>query len=168
MCEPISMGIASAASSIMAQRNAAKMQKAQQDSASAAETMRYLQQVRSMRLKEAQENEAAAQKIQAAQKKTMEHVSKQAALDKGVAGNSIQAIFQEFEAADANYRSTVHRQLEMNQQQMAFSLDSAQQGSYQAQVGINKPIAGTDFLGAAVQGVNTGMNFAANQKRING
>ena len=160
MCSPLAVGLGALQTfaSINAQKQQQKMQEIQQERASKAEDNRFLSQVMSLRLKAQQENEAASQKLMAAQTKTMEAVSTADATDNGYSGNNLDAIYADIEQADANYRNSIYTQLEFNEQQAFFELDSAFQGSANKQIAINKPIAGVDVLGSAIQGFSTGLS----------
>lgn len=167
MCSPLAIGLSAlqTIATVKAQKIQKKMQEVQQERASKAEDNRFLSQIMSLRVKEKQENEAASQKLIAAQTKTMEAVSTADATDNGYDGNNLAAIYADIEQADANYRSSVYRQLEFNDDQRFFELDSAFQGSANKQIAINKPIAPVDYLGAAVQGVSTGMSTQGSIKQ---
>lgn len=160
MCSILSVGLGALQTfaSVRAQKIKNKMQKIQQERASEAEDKRFLAQVMSLRGKERQENEAASQKLQAAQVKTMEALSTADATDNGYSGNNLNAIYADIEQADANYRSSIYTQLEFNQERMGYEIDSAFAGSEQKQVAINQPIAPVDYIGSAVQGIGTSLS----------
>ena len=160
MCEPISiaMGIASTAASVSAQKNAAKMQKMQQERASKAEQRRIRQQYSSMRVQEAAEQKAAAVELQQAQIASFEAYGEAASVDSGVGGNSIQQIQNSYLQALGQTRSSIYEQLALNKVQREYAFESAGMQSQSNQIGINKPIAPVDYLGSAVSGISTGLS----------
>ena len=159
MCEPVSMAVGglSAFANIQGQKTQAKMQKMQQEAASKAERGRAAAQYSSMRAQEAAENRAAAVELQQAQVKQYEAMGSAAALDKGFGGANYRAIQGSYMQALASERNSVFKQLAENSIQRDFGFASAQAQEVSNLVGINKPIAPVDYLGAIAGGASTAL-----------
>jgi hypothetical protein len=163
MCEPISMGIASAVSSFAGQQAAASAQEQAQAQASAAEQVRAQRANTSMRLREAQEGIARSQRQEVAQIKGMEAKSKAklvALTESGVAGRSLDVILQKLGAEEARYGFSEERQKEMLQQQTTFGMQEEAFRSRMNQLRINQPILQASLLSAGLTGVQTGLGTA--------
>ena len=163
MCEPISMGIASAVSSFAGQRAAANAQEQAQSQASAAEQVRAQRANTSMRLREAQEGIARSQRQEVAQIKGMEAKSKAklvALTESGVAGRSLDVILQKLGAEEARYGFSEERQKEMLQQQTTFGMQEEAFRSRMNQLRINQPIKQASLLSAGLTGVQTALGTA--------
>ena len=163
MCEPISMGIASAVSSFAGQQAAASAQEKAQAQASAAEQVRAQRANTSMRLREAQEGIARSQRTEVAQIKGMESKSKAklvALTEAGVAGRSLDSILQKLGAEEARYVFSEERQKEMLQQQTTFGMQEEAFRSRMNQLRINQPIQQASLLSAGLTGVQTGLGTA--------
>jgi len=163
MCEPISMGIASAVSSYAGQRAAANAQEKAQAQASAAEQVRAQRANTSMRLREAQEGIARSQRQEVAQIKGMEAKSKAklvALTESGVAGRSLDVILQKLGAEEARYGFSEERQKEMLQQQTTFGMQEEAFRSRMNQLRINQPIQQASLLSAGLTGVQTALGTA--------
>jgi len=164
---PIVLGVAQAGLSISGQRQAAKAQAKYQKQASAAEAQRASQQMSAERIQEAFQNEERSREIQVAANKAREARSRAtvAAGESGVAGQSVDALLNDFTRQEATYRFGLQRQ----GQQMAVARDLRLKDmglqSYNTQIAINKPIAQPDYAGALLSGVSTGLSaYSATKK----
>lgn len=163
MCEPISMGIASAVSSFAGQQAAASAQEQAQAQASAAEQVRAQRANTSMRLREAQEGIARSQRQEVAQIKGMEAKSKAklvALTESGVAGRSLNVALGKLRAEEARYQFSEERQKELLQQQATFGMQEEAFRSRMNQLRINQPIQQASLLSAGLTGVQTGLGTA--------
>ena len=163
MCNPLVMGVASAASSFAGQQAAASAQEQAQAQASAAEQVRAQRANTSMRLREAQEGIARSQRQEVAQIKGMEAKSKAklvALTESGVAGRSLDVILQKLGAEEARYGFSEERQKEMLQQQTTFGMQEEAFRSRMNQLRINQPIQQASLLSAGLTGVQTALGTA--------
>lgn len=162
MCEPISIGmaLASTASSIVGQQQAAKAQARSQANASTAERQRYLQEVSSMRIQQGQEQVAAAQRIQESTRKAREarSTARVSAGEAGVAGLSVDALINDLTREEASYNFATQQQTQMNDVNRTMQLDQAGLGFTNNMLRINRPIEQPDYLGAALGGAQTGLS----------
>ena len=163
MCEPISMGIASAVSSYAGQQAAASAQEQAQAQASAAEQVRAQRANTSMRLREAQEGIARSQRQEVAQIKGMEAKSKAklvALTESGVAGRTLNVTLGKLRAEEARYGFSEERQKALAQQQATFGMQEEAFRSRMNQLRINQPIQQASLLSAGLTGVQTGLGTA--------
>ena len=163
MCEPISMGIASAVSSFAGQQAAASAQEQAQAQASAAEQVRAQRANTSLRLREAQEGIARSQRKEVAQIKGMEAKSKAklvALTESGVAGRTLNVALGKLRAEEARYQFSEERQKELLQQQATFGMQEEAFRSRMNQLRINQPIQQASLLSAGLTGVQTALGTA--------
>lgn len=163
MCEPISMGIASAVSSFAGQQAAASAQEQAQAQASAAEQVRAQRANTSMRLREAQEGIARSQRQEVAQIKGMEAKSKAkliALTESGIAGQTLNVTLGKLRAEEARYQFSEERQKELLQQQATFGMQEEAFRSRMNQLRINQPIQQASLLSAGLTGVQTALGTA--------
>jgi hypothetical protein len=155
------MGAFSSILSIQGQRQQAKAQEKMQKNASLAERQRHLQEMSASRLQERQEMTSAAQAIQESTKKAREAraTARVSAGESGVAGLSVDALINDMTRKEAEYSFSVQQQ----QQFQAINRNLAfQDGAMQSRMNllsINKPIAQPNYLGAALDGAQTGMSM---------
>jgi len=156
----IAIAIASAGASIQGQRIAAKTQRKVQENASIAERQRHLQEVSSMRIQQGQEQVAAAQRIQESTRKAREarSTARVSAGEAGVSGLSVDALINDLTREEAGYKFATQQQLEMNDVNRNMQLKDAGLGFTNNMLTINKPIAQPDYLGALLDGAQTGMS----------
>ena len=162
MCEPISIGLAMASmgAQIQGQKQQAKAQAKAQANASAAERQRYLHEVSSMRLQQGQEQVAAAQRIQESTRKAREarSTARVSAGEAGVAGLSVDALINDLTREEASYNFATQQQTQMNDVNRSLQLRDAGLGFTNNMLRINKPIEQPNYLGAALDGAQTGLS----------
>ena len=166
MCDPVTatiIGVAQAGTQIAGQRQAAKAQERAQARATKQEQQRYLNQVSAVRMQQAQEQVAMAQRIQASTTKAREAraTARVSASEAGVAGLSVDALMNSLTQQEAQYRFSETQQQEMSNVGVALNLRDAALGSQMNQLRINKPIEQPNYLGALLSGAQTGMSMYA-------
>tara|TARA_E500000318_G_scaffold53204_1_gene49532 strand:- start:5215 stop:5871 length:657 start_codon:yes stop_codon:yes gene_type:complete len=167
MCSPtiaaVALSGAQAGLSIIGQRQAAKTQAIVQRRAALAENDRLTKEYSSMRMSQAQERIAQAQRISAAQTKAREAraTARVSAGEAGVAGISVDALINDMTRQQAQFNFAEAQQTQFREQGLMFGIDNAAQRSYMNQLAINKPIAQPNYLGAILSGAQTGLTFAA-------
>jgi hypothetical protein len=164
----IAVSALSTGATIRAQQQAAQAQAQAQRNATIAEQQRLLQEMSAMRIKEQQENIAAAQKIQVSTKKAEEAraTARVSAGEAGVAGLSIDALINDLTREEAEYRFSVAQQEEFNTVNRELQMRDASLGSTMNLLRINKPIAEPDYLGALVSGASTGLSIARSGQEL--
>jgi len=161
MCEPISIGIATAVTSYAGQKAAADAQEKAQERASAAEQIRAGRANTSIRIREAQENIARSQRKESAQLQTTEAKARArlvALTEAGVAGMSLDRVTDKLSAKEARYRLSEDRQKDLQTQQAAFSLEEGALRSRMNQLRINQPIKQASLLESGLAGIKAGMS----------
>lgn len=157
----MAVGALSTAASIKTQKNAIKAQRQVQANASAQERARYLNEVSVTRQRQRQEQIAAAQKLQEGQTQAMEAraTARVSAGESGVSGLSVDALINDLSRQEAQYNFSIQQQLQFQEQNTNNVLEAAGLGFTSNMLRINKPIAKTDYFGAALQGAQTGLSF---------
>ena len=169
MCDPVTatiIGVAQAGMQIQGQKQAAKTQRVMQKRASDQERQRYLNQVSAVRMQQAQEQVAMAQRIQASTTKAREAraTARVSASEAGVAGLSVDALMNSLTQQEAQYRFSETQQQEMSNVATALNLRDAALGSQMNQLRINKPIEKPNYLGSLLSGAQTGFSLAGTAK----
>ena len=162
MCLPVIVGAATAATSFAGQRAAANAQEQAQSEASAAEQIRAGKANTSVRLRQAQENMARAQRKEAAQIKGMDANSRArlvALTESGVGGQSLTTTLGAMKAKQARYSFSETQQEAMQRQQTALTLEDEAMRTRMNQLRINRPIKQASLLQAGLQGVQAGLNM---------
>lgn len=162
MCEPVSitLGILSAATAYSGAKEAAKAQETAQRRASEAEKQRNLQELSSMRARQAQEAVARAQKKDAVDREAMKKGSTQrliAVSEAGVAGQSLNTLLHNLSVNKSRFLMSLEQQRAFNEQEVGLALQDANMRSYNNQLRINQPIKQASLLEAGMQGVQTGL-----------
>jgi len=161
MCDPVSIsmviGAASSAASFVGQRKQARQQARYQAQAAAAERQRFLQEQTSLRMRQAQEQEAVGRELEQVSKKSQAALARArvSAGEAGVAGASVQALMDDYMRQEAGYRSALLRQQELGGVATGMGLEQAGFATMQRQIGINQPINKPSFLEGAL-GVASG------------
>ena len=157
MCDPISASLVAASvgsniAGFVGARQQAKQQAAYQAQAAAAERQRFLQEQTSLRMRQAQEQEAIGRELEQVSKKSQEALARArvSAGEAGVAGASVQALMDDYVRQEGGYRAALLRQQELGQVATGLQLEQAGFATQQRQIGINRPIARPDFLTTAL------------------
>jgi hypothetical protein len=165
MCDPltitaITLGVAQAGMSIQGQKQQAKTQEKMQKNASEAEQQRHLAQMSASRIRERQEMTSAAQAIQASTTKAREAraTGRVSAAEAGVSGLSVDALLNDMTRKEAAYSFSVQQQQQFNQTNRDLGFQDGAMQSRMNLLSINKPINQTNYLGAALEGAQTGMS----------
>jgi hypothetical protein len=164
MCEPISIitGIASAATSYSGQKAAADAQEKAQAQASEAEQIRAGKANTAVRLRQAQESVARAQRKDAAQIKGMAAKSSttlSALTEGGVGGRTLDMLERDLAAQEARYQFSEDRQTNLQATQAAFAFEEEASRTMMNQLRINRPIKQASLLQSGLQGLQTGMSM---------
>ena len=164
MCDIVTatvLGIAQAGMQVQGQKQQARAQARVQAQASKQENQRYLNQVSSMRMQQAQEQVAMAQRIQASTTKAREarSTARVSAGEAGVAGLSVDALINNLTRQEADYRFSETQNQQMTNASRDLQLRDAGLGSQMNLLRINKPIEQPNYLGALLSGAQTGMSM---------
>lgn len=157
------MGILTATTSYMGQKQAADAQEAAQAEASKAEQERAGRANTSVRLRQAQENIARSQRKEAAQIKGMDANARArlvALTEAGVGGQSLTTTLGALQAKQARYSFSETQQEKMMQQQRQLTLEEEGMRTRMNQLRINQPIKQASLLQAGLSGVQAGLNTA--------
>ena len=146
------LAVASGGAQYIGARRQAKQQAAYQAQAAAAERQRFLQEQTSIRMRQAQEQEAVGRELEQVSKKSQEALARArvSAGEAGVAGASVQALMDDYVRQEGGYRAAILRQQELGQVATGLQLEQAGFGTQQRQIGINRPINRPSFLTAAL------------------
>lgn len=157
----VAVTVASTAASVRGQQIAAKTQAKVQQNASIAERQRYLQEVSSMRIQQGQEQAAAAQRLQASSKKAREAraTARVSAGEAGVSGLSVDALINSLTQQEAGFNFATDQQLQMNDVNRTLQLEQSGLGFTNNMLRINKPIEGPNYIGALLEGAQSGMSM---------
>jgi len=163
MCDPVSIALAvgSSVAQYAGQRKQARAQARYQAQAAAAERQRFLQEQTSLRMRQAQEQEAVGRELEQVSKKSQAALARArvSAGEAGVAGASVQALMDDYMRQEAGYRSALARQQELGAIGTGMQLEQAGFATQQRQIGINQPINKPNPLTIALQGIQTGMSM---------
>jgi len=154
------LGAGSAGLQYAGQRRQAKQQAQFQQRAADAERQRSLMEQRSIRIRQAQEQEATAREIGEVSKKAREAMATAtvSAGESGVAGLSVDALLDDYVRQEATYRMGVTRQQEMKDLQTGLALTDAGFRSQNRLIDINRPINRPSFLTGAVNVASSGLS----------
>ena len=163
MCHPAVLavaGVASSAMSFVGQRQQARQQARYQAQAQAAERQRFLQEQTSLRMRQAQEQEAVGRELEQVSRKSQAALARArvSAGEAGVAGASVQALMDDYMRQEAGYRSALARQQELGVIGTGMQLEQAGFATQQRQIGLSQPIDRPSGLGAVLGGIQSGLS----------
>ena len=170
------IGAASAGMQFAGARRQAKQQAAYQAQASAAERQRFLQEQTSIRMQQAQQQEAVGRELEQVSQKSQAALAraKVSAGEAGVAGASVQALMDDYTRQEGAYRSALLRQQELGGVATGMGIEQAGYATTQRQIGINQPInrpsaltAGLQAIGSGLSGYATGLDIGSRMKTPN-
>ena len=173
MCLPLAAigaaaGVASAGLSFVGQRQQARAQARYQAQAQAAERQRFLQEQTSLRMRQAQEQEAVGRELEQVSRKSQAALARArvSAGEAGVAGASVQALMDDYMRQEAGYRSALARQQELGAIGTGMQREQAGFATQQRQIGLSQPIdrpniltAGLGALQGGLSGYRTGLEI---------
>lgn len=141
-------------------RQQAKQQARFQAQAAEAERQRFLQEQTSLRMRQAQEQEAVGRELEQVSKKSQEALAraKVSAGEAGVAGASVQALMDDYTRQEGAYRQAVLRQQELGALATGMGLEQAGFATQQRQIGIRQPISRPSGLTAGLQALRGGLS----------
>jgi len=156
MCYPAllaGLAVAAGGAQYLGARRQAKQQAAYQAQASAAERQRFLQEQTSIRMRQAQEQEAVGRELEQVSRKSQQALARArvSAGEAGVAGASVQALMDDYTRQEGAYRSALLRQQELGGVATAMGLEQAGFATTQRQIGINQPINRPSALTSLLQ-----------------
>ena len=163
-------GVAAPLASYAGQRQMANQQARYQAQASAAERARFLQEQTSIRMREAQQQEATNKELGDIALKSREAISR-AVVAKGeanISGLSVKHLTDNYIRREAEYRQALRRQQEFQNINTELALSDAGFRSQNNLIGINRPINRPKFVPAlfgavsgAASGARTGLEIKA-------
>ena len=144
----------------MGQRQQARQQARYQAQASEAERQRAIQEQRSVRMRQAQEQEATNRELADVALKSREALATAtvSAGESGVAGLSVDALLDDYTRQEASYRMGVTRQQEMQDLQTGLALTDAGFRSQNRLIDINRPINKPSFLSGVLGAGSAGLS----------
>ena len=166
MCSPAviplvtaGIGAASAGLQYVGARQQARQQARYQAQAQAAERQRFLQEQTSLRMRQAQEQEAVGRELEQVSRKSQAALARArvSAGEAGVAGASVQALMDDYMRQEAGYRSALLRQQEMGALATGLGLEQAGFATQQRMIGLSQPIDRPSPLGAVLGAVSSGL-----------
>ncbi len=151
---------ASAASSYAGQRQQAKQQRRYQNQAMEAERQRAIQEQQSIRMRQAQEQEATNRELGDVAMKAREARARAttSAGEAGVAGMSVDALIDDYTRQEAAYRVGVGRQQEMRDLQTGLALTDAGFRTQNRMIDLNRPVNQPSFLTGALNVASSGLS----------
>ena len=154
------LGVATTGMQFAGQRQKAKQQARYQAQAAAAERQRFLQEQTSIRMRQAQEQEAVGRELQQVSRKSQEALARArvSAGEAGVAGASVQALMDDYTRQEGAYREALLRQQEMGALATGMGLEQAGFATQQRQIGIRQPISRPSGLAAGLQALSSGLS----------
>lgn len=161
-------GFAAPLVSYAGQRQQAKQQARYQAQAAAAERQRFMQEQTSLRMRQAQEQEAVGRELEQVSRKSQEALARArvSAGEAGVAGASVQALMDDYVRQEAGYRAAALRQQELGGVATGLGLEQAGFATQQRQIGIARPIARPSLLTAGLQSLSGGLGGVATGLQI--
>ena len=157
---PAIVGGLTAVTSYAGQRAAANAQEEAQAQASDAEQIRAGKANTAVRLRQAQESVARAQRKDAAQIKGMSAKARtalSALTEGGVGGRTLDMLERDLAAQEARYQFSEDRQTNLQATQSAFTLEEEASRTMMNQLRINRPIQQASLLSSGLQGLRAGL-----------
>ena len=153
------LAVASGGAQYIGARRQAKQQAAYQAQAAAAERQRFMQEQTSIRMRQAQEQEAVGRELEQVSRKSQAALARArvSAGEAGVAGASVQALMDDYMRQEAGYRSALLRQQEMGALATGLGLEQAGFATQQRMIGLSQPIDRPSPLGAVLGAVSSGL-----------
>ena len=178
MCHPAAIPIATAiigAASSGVQyagaRRQAKQQEAYQRQAQAAERQRFLQEQTSLRMRQAQEQEAVGRELEQVSRKSQAALAR-ARVSAGeagaIVGQTAQQLLDDYIRQEGAIKSAVLRQQEMGALATGLGLEQAGFATQQRMIGLSQPIDRPSPLGAVLGGIQGGLSGARTGLTIQG
>jgi len=163
MCDPVTLttlAVVSGGAQYIGQRRMARQQARYQARASEAERQRAMQEQSAMRIRQAQEQEAANRELADVSLKSREALAKArtSAGEAGVSGASVEMLLDDYTRQEAAYRIGITRQQEMRDVQTGLALTDAGYRTQMRQIEINKPIDKPSFLTGALNVAQSGLS----------
>ena len=162
MCYPMllaGLAVAAGGAQYIGQRRMARQQAAYQAQAAAAERQRFLQEQTSLRMRQAQEQEAVGRELEQVSRKSQQALARArvSAGEAGVAGASVQALMDDYTRQEAGYRAALLRQQELGAVATGMGLEQAGFATMQRQIGIAQPVSKPSALTAGLQTISGGL-----------
>ena len=164
MCDPISAtlvatSVGSNIAGFVGARQQAKAQLRYQAQAAVAERLRFAQEQTSLRMRQAQEQEAVGRELEQVSRKSREAMARArvSAGEAGVAGASVQALMDDYTRQEGAYRQALLRQQEMGALATGMGLEQAGFATQQRQIGIRQPVSKPSALVAGLQTISGGL-----------
>ena len=156
----LALGAGSSALQFAGQRQQARQQRQFQQRAAQAERQRALMEQRSLRMRQAQEQEATAREIGEIARRAREAraTATVSAGQAGVAGLSVEALLNQYTADEAALRMGAIRQQEMRDLQAGLAFTDAEMRSQNRLIDINRPIRSPSFAAGAIDVVSSGLS----------
>ena len=147
------LAVASGGAQYLGARQQAKQQERYQKQAAEAERQRFMQEQTSLRMRQAQEQEAVGRELEQVSRKSQAALARArvSAGEAGVAGASVQALMDDYMRQEAGYRAALLRQQEMGALATGLGLEQAGFATIQRQIGIAQPISRPNLLTSVLQ-----------------
>lgn len=154
------LGVGSSVASYAGQRQQAKQQRRYQNQAMEAERQRAIQEQQSIRMRQAQEQEATNRELGDVAMKAREARARAttSAGEAGVAGMSVDALIDDYTRQEAAYRVGVGRQQEMRDLQTGLALTDAGFRTQNRMIDLNRPVNQPSFLTGALNVAKSGVS----------
>jgi len=156
----LALGAGSSALQFAGQRQQARQQRLFQQRAAQAERQRALMEQRSLRMRQAQEQEATAREIGEIARRAREAraTATVSAGQAGVAGLSVDALLNQYTADEAALRMGAIRQQEMRDLQAGLAFTDVGLRSQNRLIDINRPIPERNLLAGTLNVLSSGLS----------
>jgi hypothetical protein len=163
----VALSVVQGGAQYIGQRRMARQQARYQARAAEMERQRAMQEQSAMRIRQAQEQEAANRELADVSLKSREALAKArtSAGEAGVSGASVEALLDDYTRQEAAYRIGISRQRELQDVQTGLALTDAGYRTQMRQIDINRPINKPSFLTAvASTALNAASAYATGQQ----